>query len=357
MNVVFAPDWRLGNPYQHLLSAELARHGTNVTFLDGYKRVMPLTRGIRGGNVEILHLHWPEAYFPDKGLRLVDLLREWRYTADLYLATRHAKLVATAHNLFPHWGRGRASYWWNMRYTYRSAKRVVAHSKAAASELVSRFGVRLDRIAIIPHGDLSISESRLPDRPSARTALGLPKSESLAIMFGAVSPYKGIEQVIDFWNSQRPRMKLAVVGKAASAEYSQALKVRAKGSDVVVLEIDQFVPDVRLALWLAAADVCIFNYRDILTSGSAIHARTLGIPLLFPSRLRFTELGEPDPRVMRFDALNDNFVRMLSRSESLGRDYEAAAWYREAISWERIAEDHRAVYGSVTRKETTPCAE
>ena len=44
MEIVFAPDWREGVPYQRLLADALSAHGVRVTFLDGYRRVFPLRR-------------------------------------------------------------------------------------------------------------------------------------------------------------------------------------------------------------------------------------------------------------------------------------------------------------------------
>ncbi len=43
LEVVFAPDWRGGVPYQRLLAAQ---------------------------RCDLLHLHWPEAYYPKLGDRL-----------------------------------------------------------------------------------------------------------------------------------------------------------------------------------------------------------------------------------------------------------------------------------------------
>src|SRR4051812_30121992 len=68
MNVLFAPDWRDGVPYQRLLAGPLEEHGVRVSFLRDYKRGLPLARLVRErarqAPVDILHLHWPEAYYP-----------------------------------------------------------------------------------------------------------------------------------------------------------------------------------------------------------------------------------------------------------------------------------------------------
>ena len=63
LEVVFAPDWRNGVPYQGLLATALQRYGVNVHFLQNYRRVLPLSRLLKAQQVDVLHLHWPEAYY------------------------------------------------------------------------------------------------------------------------------------------------------------------------------------------------------------------------------------------------------------------------------------------------------
>src|SRR5689334_8629327 len=101
MKVIFAPDWRSGVPYQRLLADSLIPYEVEVEFLENYKRVMPLTRLLKEKKFEILHLHWPEAYFPQRG-GFFDWLRGARFSTDLSMATRGHGLVVTAHNLAPH---------------------------------------------------------------------------------------------------------------------------------------------------------------------------------------------------------------------------------------------------------------
>src|SRR5258708_50195 len=105
MNVLFAPDWRDGVPYQRLLGEALEEYGARGSFLRDYKRGLPLARLVRDrarhALVDILHLHWPEAYYPSKGDGL-DWFRCARYPLDLMLARRSRALVVTAHNLHAH---------------------------------------------------------------------------------------------------------------------------------------------------------------------------------------------------------------------------------------------------------------
>ena len=342
--VIFAPDWREGNPYQSLLAKALEAKGVEVQFMSDYSRGFPLARGLSRCGDALLHLHWPEAYFRDHTFPPHQWFCEWRYPLDRWMACRKRPLVATAHNLLPHSAAGRNSHRRNMAVTYRGAQRVVAHSKAAAEALQRTYDVDSRNIRVIPHGDLNAGAPALPSRENSRSALGIDPRTPMILMFGAASSYKGIEDVIQYWKKLEHAPLLVVAGRAESPAYAASLKAMAGGHPAIRLEIDRFLEDAELSRWQAAADACLFNYRAILTSGSAIQTRSLGIPVLFPSQLDLVDLGEPDPRVIRFDALDGTFQALMNRAIAIGSDYHAAARYRESIEWSQIAAAHLAVY-------------
>ncbi len=68
MRVLFAPYLR-GNPYQALLANALHRYEIKVSFLTDYYWGLPLCRGVRAESPDIVHVHWPEEYFPRRGNR------------------------------------------------------------------------------------------------------------------------------------------------------------------------------------------------------------------------------------------------------------------------------------------------
>src|SRR5262249_22161641 len=92
-----------------------------------------------------------------------------------------------------------------------------------------------------------------------------------------------------------------------------------------------------LRLWLSAADVIVFNYREVFTSGAASLARSFGIPILLPSRLDTVDLGEPTPYVLRFSNFATDFKQQLALALTVKPDFAAAASWREACNWNDIA--------------------
>jgi len=345
MKVFFAPDYREGVAYQTLLAGALADHGVEVTFPRGHRRVLPLWRGIEGWSGDLLHLHWPEKFFEARRDGL-DFWRKVRYPLDLALAARRVPIVLTAHDLHPHNRSGEALLRGNFRRTYDAARAIIVHSRKAGEALCAAYGAKPEKVRVIAHGDLSASLGPLPSRAESRAALGLAAQERLCLMFGTVEPYKGIEPVLDWWRAADPPATLAIAGKPFSPMYQAAILERAGASGKIRLEL-AWQTDEALKRWMAAADCVLFHYRAIFTSGAACLARSLGIPILIPRRLDTVDLAEPHPLVFRFEALESDFRPALEAALAARPDYAAAAAWRQATAWSRIAEETARVYGAV----------
>ncbi len=333
--VLFAPDWRDGVPYQRLLAEALPVHGASVSFLADYKRVLPLARLLAAWRsrrrCDLLHLHWPEAYYPAKHDGL-DWFRAARFETDLVLATRHCGLVVTAHNLHAH-NRGHEPFARrNMRAAFQRSINVIAHSSAAKRQLIEQYRLSAERIHVIPHGDLSVAMKPPIPRAQARTILELG-DDPLCLMFGTVEPYKGQEEVLEYWRRAKPHAHLAIVGRPHSEAYGAAIQAAA-GDAICRLG---WLSDDDLGIWLSAADAVIFNYRTIFTSGAASLARSWGVPVLLPARLDTVFLDEPSPRVFRFEGFGSDFAEKLTAALSIERSFAAAADWRGKTSWDLIA--------------------
>lgn len=334
MEILFAPDWRQGVPYQRLLAESLVEKGARVSFLSDYKRFLPLTRLMGQQPADLLHLHWPEAYYQRKHDRW-DFFRRARFVSDLSLATRRTPFVFTAHNLTEHNYGGSFAHA-NYAAAYRRARLVFAHSAAAAGELVRTYGLPEEKIRVIPHGDLSAALPPPVPQAEARARLNLPAGR-LCLMFGAVEPYKGQDEVIAYWREAQPGATLVIAGRPLNPEYAGFLRRSIQHSPGVILRLE-WLSDADLALLLSAADVALFNYRAIFTSGAATLARSWGLPLLIPNRLSTVDLAEPDPRVVRFEGLDEDFEEKLETAFRRAPDHAAAAPWRAQTAWARVAE-------------------
>jgi beta-1,4-mannosyltransferase len=349
LRVLFAPDYRAGNPYQELLAHALASRGIDVTFLSDYHRGLPLARGVHNAAPDIVHMHWPEKYFAGRGDSW-DRLRLARYPLDLWLTGLRQPIVLTAHNLFPHNKGTDAAVRRNVRRTVRSAKAIFAHGEAARGRLLETFDVNGSRVHVIPFGDHSVHLGPPLPKGGARAKLGIADAAKICLVFGTVSPYKGTDALVRYWTQAALPYRLVVVGPVLSRDFASELASAGAGCEFVDLRLsEKWLDDEELRTWLSAADCTIFNYREIFTSGAAPLARSYGLPLLIPRRLDTVDLDEPHPHVFRFDGLGAEFCTLLERAIATPRDYDLAQAWREQTSWERVAELTVPVYRSLIR--------
>jgi beta-1,4-mannosyltransferase len=355
MNVVFGPDYRLANPYQANLATALEAKGVHVGFSNPHRRIFPLFRDLRAHHGRILHLHWPETFFRAlnsrfPGLASVCPLAEGHYLADLFLSlsSSDTRMVLTAHNLWPHRRSNDRFAKMAIRATAQKARAIIAHSTAAASAVVKAWEVDPARIAVIPHGDLSAPFENLPAQKEARSALPVPETLPLFLIFGVIEAYKGIDEVVEAWQRLAPPARLAVVGHGAGPKLMNELRALAGDSPHIHLLMDKRLSEKELGLWLAAADGVVFNYRRSLTSGAACLARSLRIPVLIHHRANTIDLGEPHSSVFRYASLEDDFGQCVERVIRLeGRRPDMDPEWPALTAWPRIAAATLSVYQKV----------
>ena len=104
--------------------------------------------------------------------------------------------------------------------------------------------------------------------------------------------------------------------------------------------------DGELGLWLDATDVCLFNYRRILTSGGTSTARLRGCPLLVRQDLDSVLLDGPNHYVQTFKKVGDHgFLNSVNQLAGLAHEVPEA--YKEQCSWSRVATKTSEVYDSI----------
>jgi beta-1,4-mannosyltransferase len=165
-------------------------------------------------------------------------------------------------------------------------------------------------------------------------------------MFGALAPYKGIEEIVEAWQLTGDAAQLYIVGDAFDAEYGAHLEQFVGSKDRVSL-VRRRVDNAELHQWLSACDCTLYNYSRVLTSGSACMARSLGVPIVLPQRLDAVDLGEPHSHVFRFDTVEGNFSDVLRQAMSTTRHEDDAKDWRAQTAWSRVAADTLNLYREV----------
>ena len=198
------------------------------------------------------------------------------------LVRRRAPLVMTAHNVRSH--EGLAWEAWTVWQSLQAADAVIVHTQESAQAVTAHLGTS-GRIRVIHQGDYAFfgADEMLEPR-QARRLLDLPEGAWIVLAFGAIRPYKGILDLITAFPRIRARhgeAYLVIAGPllvGTEETYRQAIKEA--GIETAVVFRPQYVPHERVAAYFIAADVAVYNYRDVTDSGSLRIACSLGTPVV-----------------------------------------------------------------------------
>ncbi len=178
-------------------------------------------------------------------------------------------------------------------------------------------------------------------RASARERLGL--AGDVALFFGYVRRYKGLDTLLAAWpkvRARRPGATLVVAGEAYEDTEAYRAQAAAAGEGAVRW-LDRYIPDDEVEALFRAADVAVLPYRTATQSGVTHVAYALGVPVIatrvggIAETVRDDETGltcpPEDP-----DALADAIARYFEGNLREAMAPHIAA-LRAAHSWEALA--------------------
>jgi glycosyltransferase involved in cell wall biosynthesis len=310
-----------GNPYYTVLGPYLKELGVDVRYTTDREEVTAL---FSNGQASVVHFHQLEPFYrgevesatKEEAASLVNWI--------LRLRLGGARLVYTGHNRHPHDGLFIDIDRYLTRVTTALANRVVVLGKTAASHFESLASEQ--KIRVVPHPSFVGTYGPPVDRRHARNVLAIDEDEWVALSLGGLRSYKGHDLMIEaFELAQLPSSRLLIVGPGhADPGYSTALEQRVNdlGGRRYRLVIRQ-VPDDEMALWLAAADVSVFGFREILMSGSMMLSLSYGLPVVVPELGCLPEYVTEGENGLLYDpADQDSLARALHRAHrnAIARD-------------------------------------
>lgn len=192
------------------------------------------------------------------------------YLTLLAFLPRRTRVILQCHNI----GDKEPAAWkrWLSNLVLRRGDVLVVHAKTEAEDAARR----VDRPIV--HTFLPVHEmgGAIPSREEARARLGL--RGHVALSFGHVRPYKGVDIALRAWRMLTTDVTLVVAGEAwwkSEDEYREL----ARGLDNVRLDL-RFIPDAEIATYFAATDVVLAPYRVEAQSGVAMTAFHFSRPVI-----------------------------------------------------------------------------
>lgn len=343
-------------PYDHALSAALARAGADVELVTSRFLYGPVPREDGYRVTEAFYRRSAERVLDAPARRafklaehVPDMLRfrgaehpeivHWQWltvpAVDGPLLAPGRPRVFTLHYPLPE---GRAALARQRRLLSRFDA-VVTHSEFGAARLRDEVGLDPGRVRVIPHGAFDYLTDLPDERPLPSDLAGVERP--VILFFGLLRPYKGIDVLLEafrevegaeLWIAGMPRMPVEPLHEAAA---------RASGT---VRFVPRFISDPEIPAVMRRADVVVLPYREIEQSGVLYTALAFGKPLVLSSVGGFTEVAE-DHSAARLVAPGDAaglataLNELVSDASERGRlASAAAAAARGPYSWDAIGE-------------------
>jgi glycosyltransferase involved in cell wall biosynthesis len=189
---------------------------------------------------------------------------------------RGSKIVLTVHDLLPH-DTGE-EHKQTFRDLYQMVDGIICHSDSIGTRLEKEFNVPKEKIAVIPHGPFFYD---LPATDTEQTLHGfdLEPGKLLVLWQGIIFPYKGIDLLLDAWQQVEANSIdacLLIVGTGAP-EFAEQIReqISRLGLKHVKLHL-RFISTEELVALYRAADIVVYPYRAITTSGALATGLALG---------------------------------------------------------------------------------
>jgi glycosyltransferase involved in cell wall biosynthesis len=152
---------------------------------------------------------------------------------------------------------------------------LVVHAKTEADDARRRVPNANIVTTFLPVHELG---GAIPSRADARATLGIAQDANVALFFGHVRPFKGLDIALRAWALLTSNVTLLIAGEAwwkSEEEYREL----ARGVANVRFDF-RFIPDDEIATFFAASDVVLAPYRIEAQSGVALTAFHFARPVI-----------------------------------------------------------------------------
>lgn len=291
---------------------------------------------------------------------------KWNLPLDLWFLDfcrgRGSKIVLTVHDLLPH--NSGETYKPTFLELYRKVDRIICHSDHIRTLLEAEFSLPGNKISVIPHGPFFYD---LPAVGTGQTSLGFDvESRSVQVLWqGIISPYKGVDLLLRAWQKVEAHdgdCRLAIVGTGALELLEQIREqVKILGLKRVELQL-RFISTQELVALYRAADIVVYPYRAITTSGALATGLALGKAIVASDLPVFRELLTNRENALLVDPQNS--AELADALVELAQDPALREYLSSQVramdfgdrSWLSIAKDTLQVYRSAVSHSSRPAS-
>jgi glycosyltransferase involved in cell wall biosynthesis len=347
LTVSFVPWWP-HTVYQTRLTEELSSLGIRVQGSELTLRELVCLL-LNRDQADVVHIHWPHGTYVENYWRFpLVMFHLWLYRL------RKNNVVWTVHELDEFY-ETRYAFLDRMmaRFLIKICRQVFVHSNYSAEMIRRRYRFRRE-IMLMRH---PAYVGRYPNditRESARARFGFGDDALVYLFLGHIKPYKGVEWLIEtFAGIPGANKRLLIAGKPFDEATGAHIRRLAASDQRIVGDIG-YVSDDKIQVYMNAADVVVFPFRKIHSSGSVKLALSFARPVIAPAIAAIPEDVDERSGIL-FDPSDPAGLKKALESAS-GRDLARmgkAAYERVANgSWADFAGRYAAAYAAVAQPRT-----
>jgi glycosyltransferase involved in cell wall biosynthesis len=250
------------------------------------------------------------------------------------------------------------------RRIYKLFSVIFVHSEVNREEFLRLYGEEIN-VSAIPHGNEGLFTSvdaKSVGAREIRERLNIPANAPVALFFGNLSKYKGLEVLIDAFavvSNRLPGARLVIAGYPNPDVSVERLReqVKEKGLDSSVIFHFEYVPVQEVAAFFEISSIVVLPYLMIFQSGALQVAYSFGKPVVATAvggLKEAVEDGKTGLLVPPRDAasLADAILRLLTDEALANRMGKRAKELSETVyNWESIAESVKNSYLEACRKQ------
>ncbi|MFP8488275.1 hypothetical protein ACKGJO_04175 [Gracilimonas sp. Q87] len=262
--------------YKNLIESEEFKI-RSISIFDHFK----LIAAILTNRNSILHYHWFE--FQDfKSL----IGMPWKLFCIYFFQKLGGTVVWTIHNEFPHDRKYLNLHLYLHQKMAKWSKALHVHCAKAVDIMSNRLMCDKEKFHVISHPEYpldSIAKNEARDLLRTHYKVVLEDEEPILLMFGNISRYKRMDLVATLIIEFDLKCKLLIVGpiKKGNEKLYKKLGVYEQSDDRIKV-IPHFIGEDRVSWFFSAADISVYNYREILSSSSYHMALAFNKAVLAP---------------------------------------------------------------------------
>lgn len=165
------------------------------------------------------------------------------------------------------------------------SKFILLHNENAKPSVAAYYRIPGKIIRIVPHPQYKVS---IKDKFESISEINrlfklkLNKDLPIFLMYGRISKYKGILEIIKIFIKNEYQLIIAGDTAKESQEYVNTINELSNKTNNITL-INKFIPEKEEQLLFGASDVAVFNFTKMLSSGSILLADSYKKVIIAPA--------------------------------------------------------------------------